>query len=692
LAVLTGIPGYFLPARHVTWAIIILVTLAALCHSQPAQGLVRFDFEQKFFQHPQRQVWDFNIIRSDSVYHIYYHTIHELTPHPTLADTIWHATSRDLKHWNLEGPVLTVGQGYWDSGAIWAPDVSRDEEGGRWSIAYTGCDDQFNQRICMAYSEDLYSWDKSSTNPTVVPDPDLYLWNPDGGWSNFRDPFVYRQDNQWHILVTAKQALEVSTGVLYHGTSNDLETWLDVGIIFANDGADPGHVLESSQYHVIGDYHHLLFGEFDTPGIKLLSAHQPEDWTMADQVLLDYGNAPEINEFDPGIRIFSRITPFYQPNEIDLSYVVRLDTLLTDPDGADPRVHKPHPLDENWAVRTGTSNLANPTFGDNPLWRGEPSVGMVGNGYYGSQEYYQGPLSGRGGPGTQLGDGVTGTLESRPFTVTGRRMHLLVGGGNYPATCYVALVNAADSSIIYSETGLDSNPMTLREWNLVPHHGLECFIRIVDLETGPFGHINVDEIVEIDDVEPPAPPTNVMALYQATGVDLDWDDAPEADFQFHRIYRSNDPAFVPRPDNLVQEVSVAHWTDSTIHPWDFAYKITTVDRIGNESQPSSPSNVSAIPLPGSPTGNILAAAVPNPFNPMTRLDFEIARSGHVRLRIYDPAGRLVATLVDETLSAGPHHAIWDGRDSSGHQAAAGIYLYRLEIGNFSTTRRMTLIK
>jgi hypothetical protein len=253
-------------------------------------------------------------------------------------------------------------------------------------------------------------------------------------------------------------------------------------------------------------------------------------------------------------------------------------------------------------------------------------------------------------------------------------------------------VNAADSSIIYSETGLDSDPMTLREWNLVPYHDLECFIRIVDLETGPFGHINVDEIVEIDDVEPPAPPTNVTAFYQATGVDLDWDDAPEADFQFHRIYRSNDPAFVPRPDNLVQVVSVAHWTDSTIHPWDFVYKITTVDRIGNESQPSSPSNVSAIPLPGSPTGNILAAAVPNPFNPMTRLDFEIARPGPVRLRIYDPAGRLVATLVDRALPAGPHHVIWDGRNASGQQAAAGVYLYRLETGSFSATRRMTLIK
>ena len=117
-----------------------------------------------------------------------------------------------------------------------------------------------------------------------------------------------------------------------------------------------------------------------------------------------------------------------------------------------------------------------------------------------------------------------------------------------------------------------------------------------------------------------------------------------------------------------------------------------MDWIGNESRPGIPSYVSAIPLPESTAGNILAEAVPNPFNPTTRLDFEIAKAGPVSLRIYDPAGRLVTTLVDETLSVGPHYVIWDGRDSSGRLAAAGVYLYRLEAGNFSDTRRMTLIK
>jgi predicted GH43/DUF377 family glycosyl hydrolase len=692
LASPTWNPGYFFSRRYVSSALIILVSLAALYLPQPAEALVRLDFELKYFQHPQRQVWDFSIIRPDSVYHLYYHSIHESTPSASFADTIWHATSLDLKHWDIEGPVLTSGPDSWDSGAIWAPDVFRDEANNRWGIAYTGCDEQFVQRICMAYSDDLFSWTKSLTNPTVVPDTNQYAWNPDIPWSNFRDPFVYRQDHQWHILVTAKQWLGTGTGVLYHGTSNDLKTWVDEGVLFTHDGLEPGRVLESSQYHVIGDYHHLFFGEFDTPGITLLSANQPEDWTMANRVLLDYGYAPEIDEFDPGIRILSRLAPFPQPDGENLSYVVRLDTMLTDLDGANPQVFKPHPLDEDWAVRLGTANLGNPIFGDNPLWRGEPSVGMVGNGYYSSKEYYQGPLSGRGGPGTSLGDGVTGVLESPPFVVSGHRMILLVGGGNFPSTCFVALVNLADGSVIYSETGQDSEPMTRREWDLVPFQGLECVIRIVDDEMGPFGHINVDEIVESDDVEAPSAPTTVVAIYRSEVVDLDWDDAPEPDFHHHRIYRSTEPDFIPGPDNLLQEVTESGWTDAVNHPYDFVYKISTVDLTGNESLPVPPSVVSGMPLPDLKTGNYLAAAVPNPFNPLTRLDFAVARDGPVRLRIYDPAGRLVITLVDETLTAGHHHATWDGRDAAGRQAPAGLYLYRLETHNFSTSRRMTLLK
>ncbi len=489
----------------------VLVTLTCVLAPAGTGAMVRFDFEQKFFVHPGHQVWDFSLVEQDSLYHIYYHAIPDATPHATYGDTIWHATTGDLKHWTIQGPVLTVSSNEWETGAVWAPDVFRDEDHQRWVMAYTACDDRMNQRIALAYSPDLFSWSKEPANPVLEPDSTAYMWSTQNVWSNFRDPFLWRDADTWHILVTAKKYYSTGTGILYHATSTDLLTWNDQGPLFINDGLDPRRVLESCQYRVIGDYHHLLFCEFDTGGVSIISDTDPSAWSMDHRRILEDGAyAPELNEFMSGNWIYSRITPFRLPESDSLTYVVRLDTLLTAPDGADPAIYLPHPLDENWAFHTGISVNANPTFGDNPLWRGEPSVGLVGNGYFSSREYYQGPLSGRGAPGLSLGDAAQGSLDSRPFVITGDVMRLLVGGGNYPATCYVALLAVADSTVLYRETGLGQDFMTPRTWDLRPYRGTECFIRIVDHESGEFGHLNVDEIIEsnyeLSAVPPAAPP------------------------------------------------------------------------------------------------------------------------------------------------------------------------------------------
>jgi len=83
---------------------------------------------------------------------------------------------------------------------------------------------------------------------------------------------------------------------------------------------------------------------------------------------------------------------------------------------------------------------------------------------------------------------------------------------------------------------------------------------------------------------------------------------------------------------------------------------------------------------------------PNPFNPMTSIRFELAEKRDVSVEIYDLRGRYVRGLVDECLDAGVHAVTWDGRSDSGSVAAAGVYLYRLEVADFSQTRRMTLLK
>ncbi|MCB0276069.1 MAG: T9SS type A sorting domain-containing protein [Calditrichaeota bacterium] len=78
---------------------------------------------------------------------------------------------------------------------------------------------------------------------------------------------------------------------------------------------------------------------------------------------------------------------------------------------------------------------------------------------------------------------------------------------------------------------------------------------------------------------------------------------------------------------------------------------------------------------------------PNPFNPTTAIRFSLAQSQHVELKVYDLNGRSVATLVDGPLAAGEHNLTFDGANF-----ASGVYFYRITAGNFTQTKRMTLVK
>lgn len=104
-------------------------------------------------------------------------------------------------------------------------------------------------------------------------------------------------------------------------------------------------------------------------------------------------------------------------------------------------------------------------------------------------------------------------------------------------------------------------------------------------------------------------------------------------------------------------------------------------------------DVSDVPAvdPSAAATRILQAA-PNPFNPLTHVTFEMKFAGAARVDVYDLAGRLVARLVAEDLPAGRHEVAWDGRDNGGRRAGAGVYLIRLQSGDTSDARRVTLLK
>ncbi|MBN2070168.1 MAG: DNRLRE domain-containing protein [Candidatus Krumholzibacteriota bacterium] len=91
----------------------------------------------------------------------------------------------------------------------------------------------------------------------------------------------------------------------------------------------------------------------------------------------------------------------------------------------------------------------------------------------------------------------------------------------------------------------------------------------------------------------------------------------------------------------------------------------------------------------------LSQNIPNPFNPATRISFTIpgrSENEHVTLRIYDVAGRLMRTLLDESRSAGLHTVIWDGKDRNGSPVASGIYFYRLQWNGKTRSRKMVLLR
>jgi uncharacterized protein (DUF608 family) len=139
---------------------------------------------------------------------------------------------------------------------------------------------------------------------------------------------------------------------------------------------------------------------------------------------------------------------------------------------------------QGWKVVSGK-------FGPLPAWndmdRHGGSFNKEGKYFIGTCELGDGPYS----------DSMTGRIRSPIFKITAGKTTLLVGGGNHPDKTYVALLRASDGKELFRETGRNAERMDLRTWDVSPYRGALCYIEVVDEATGPWGHINVDDIREI---------------------------------------------------------------------------------------------------------------------------------------------------------------------------------------------------
>jgi hypothetical protein len=83
----------------------------------------------------------------------------------------------------------------------------------------------------------------------------------------------------------------------------------------------------------------------------------------------------------------------------------------------------------------------------------------------------------------------------------------------------------------------------------------------------------------------------------------------------------------------------------------------------------------------------LSQNYPNPFNPVTQIDYQLPKSGNVRLIIFNALGKEVDVLVNESQNAGNHTVNWNAGAFS-----SGVYIYKLESGSFISSRKMILLK
>jgi hypothetical protein len=198
-------------------------------------------------------------------------------------------------------------------------------------------------------------------------------------------------------------------------------------------------------------------------------------------------------------------------------------------------------------------------------------------------------------------------------------------------------------------------------------------------DSRPVAGMSVDNLA-------PHVPTGLAVFYGDANV-LTWHPSLDADFRYFKVYRCD----VGGPYGFMVATTNTSWVDATGDHQN-SYAVTAVDFAGNESEPAFPGG-----LTDADDAPVLRTALrrnaPNPFNPVTTIRYELARTGRVDLVVLDVSGREVRRLIDgATIPAGRRTAVWDGRDASGRDAAAGLYFYRLTTEDFSGTGRMMLVK
>ena len=154
-------------------------------------------------------------------------------------------------------------------------------------------------------------------------------------------------------------------------------------------------------------------------------------------------------------------------------------------------------------------------------------------------------------------------------------------------------------------------------------------------------------------------------------------------------------AFAGSPQTLAGENALFHVEFEVLPNSDYGVNPLIVEI----AQLSENLNITKIngSITSPPPESKLLQNYPNPFNPETWIPYQLATDSPVIIRIYNFRGQLVRLLNLGTKPAGVYvtkksAAYWNGRDNFGEKVSSGVYFYTLQAGNFSTVRKMAIVK
>jgi len=177
-----------------------------------------------------------------------------------------------------------------------------------------------------------------------------------------------------------------------------------------------------------------------------------------------------------------------------------------------------------------------------------------------------------------------------------------------------------------------------------------------------------------------------QAVAGTNGINVNWTTATESELDRFDVTRDGNLVYSADATNSVATTRYEWRDENVVFGTRYVYELVAVD-VNGARQVMGRSPVTAGVSGAVVSEYALHQNFPNPFNPETRIAFDLAAQGHVKLNVYNLNGQKVASLVDANMPSGGHVVSFNGASLS-----SGVYLYKIEVNGFTDAKKLVLLK